>query len=367
MEESLPPHESTRKLASIQEVTELRCHPDPLVVNLELATILGWQVVTTKNLLKEGQRIVFCEVDSLLPSDAAWLPEPVKKRIPKTKNITKNTKQFFHIKTVQFRGEISQGLIVSDLPPTPANGSWEIGDDVTDLLGIEKYESRAFTGLTFNANASFSGIPFPSDVISKTDEGRIQSNPKLLAQLQKQPYYVSVKLDGTSATYLIHPTTKDFCVCSRNLIRKLPEQQPERCPYFSIALTGKLEEKLRSYPHIALQGEICGPGLANNPLGLKTLQFFVFNVVDISRQVRLPLSELQAICEKMELETVPIEEVSDSFNYEQIGQLLERAKGTYHLTHNAREGLVYRSWNQKTSFKVINNDYLLKKKTKNKN
>ena len=360
MEESLPPHESTRKLASIQEVTELRCHPDPTVVNLELATILGWQVVTTKNLLKEGQLIVFCEIDSLLPSDAAWLPEPIKQRIANTKKKDK----FYHIKTVQFRGEISQGLIVSDLPPTPANGNWKIGDDVMNVLGIKQYKGPLVTGSKFNANTSVSGIPFPSDILYKTEEGRIQSNPKLLAILGKQPYYASVKLDGTSATYLIHPTTKDFCVCSRNFIRKLPDQ-PERCPYFSVALTGKLEEKLRNFPHIALQGEICGPGLAKNPLALKTLHFFVFNVVDVSRGgVRLPLSELQAICEKMELETVPIEEVSNSFNYEQIGQLLERAKGTYHSTNNAREGLVYRSWDQETSFKVINNDYLLKKNKK---
>lgn len=71
--------DSTRKLASVQVVDALRKHPN--ADSLEIATILGWEVGVKIGEVQTGQLVVYCEVDSLLPAKADWLPQAVKDRI----------------------------------------------------------------------------------------------------------------------------------------------------------------------------------------------------------------------------------------------------------------------------------------------
>ena len=73
------------------------------------------------------------------------------------------------------------------------------------------------------------------------------------------------------------------------------------------------------------------------------------------------------ICKDLELEMVPLIErgiFTDDMN---IPYLLEKAKGLYDGTKNQREGIVIRPTKemefkrgQRLSFKVLNNQYLLK-------
>jgi hypothetical protein len=72
------------------------------------------------------------------------------------------------------------------------------------------------------------------------------------------------------------------------------------------------------------------------------------------------------ICSQLGMDTVPIEERGDSFNYT-LEELLEKAKGKYPSGQN-KEGIVIRlldhEWSHELrkplSFKVLNNDFLLK-------
>lgn len=65
---------------------------------------------------------------------------------------------------------------------------------------------------------------------------------------------------------------------------------------------------------------------------------------------------------------VPVEEEGDAFSYIDVDELLERARGKYECG-SVKEGIVVRpvepvyskSLSASLSFKVINNDYLLKK------
>jgi hypothetical protein len=71
-------------------------------------------------------------------------------------------------------------------------------------------------------------------------------------------------------------------------------------------------------------------------------------------------------CERLGIDTVPIEEVGESFNYA-LPDLIEKAKGKY-ASGLDKEGIVVRTreygrvGNDKLSFKVINNDFLAKEK-----
>ena len=358
---------STRTLASIQVIEKVEKHINADA--LELATILGWQIVTRTGEVTPGAKVIYCEIDSMLPVDAPWLPSAIKNRITKEQTI-----DFFRIKTIKLRGELSQGLIVPIVDTLPNSGevnSWnelEVGYDVTELLDLQKYEPPAFTG-KFAVYGAVSGNTsnFPTKFVNKTDEPRVQSNPKLFASLQWKPYYMTVKLDGTSATYFLDPATGELVVCSRNMIRKKPDNLSSEihdvinCPYWYIAEKYDIENKLRTVPHLALQGEVCGPNIQRNLLGLKDLELFIFNIVDIRDRSRLSFNDMIATCnEVLSVSHVPIEETGDQFNYETINSLLGKAAGTYKGTKSAREGLVIRATNQSISFKAINNEYLLK-------
>ena len=358
--------DSTRKLASIQVVD--RIHPHTGADSLELATILGWQIITRIGEVQKGDTVIYCEIDSLLPVNVDWLPQAVKDRIVK-----EGTKDYFRVKTIKLRGELSQGLIIPLGDTLPPIGPIVVGNDVTDLLKIRKYEPPIFSYEMGNHPRRSDGtyVPFtssrpsgnfPSHLVKKTDETRIQSNPKLLELLKDKPYYIAVKLDGTSATYLLNPDTGELMVCSRNMIRKRPDDI-NTCPYWLMAVKYDLENKLKDMPHLAIQGEICGPTIQKNLLGLKNYEFFVFNIVDTRDRQIMALPDMIAFCSEMRLSMVPIEESGTSYPHYfpcDIKGLLTRAQGTYPGTKNAREGLVVRAADQSISFKVINNDYLLK-------
>ena len=353
--------DSTRALASIQVIDAVEKHNN--ADTLELATILGWQVVTRTGEVAPGTKVIYCEIDSMLPVDAQWLPPAVKSRIEREKR-----KDFFRVKTIKLRGELSQGLIIpiTDTLPDFNWGELEIGHNVTSVLNVEKYEPAALEELYTNqVGIPWSNKPntkdnFPVEFVNKTDEPRVQSSPKLFKLLQGNPYYIAVKLDGMSATYMLDPSTGELIVCSRNMKRAKPENV-NSCPYWSIASKYDIENKLKATPHLAIQGEICGPKIQKNLLGLKKLEFAVFNVVDIRDRSKLCFHDMCNTClDILSLPLVPIEETGDSFSYESINMLLKMAEGTYTGTKNMREGLVIRSLDQSISFKAINNSYLLK-------
>jgi len=53
----------SRKLASVQVISSIT----PLGNELEIAKVLGWQVVIRKGEYKEGEKVLYFEIDSKLP------------------------------------------------------------------------------------------------------------------------------------------------------------------------------------------------------------------------------------------------------------------------------------------------------------
>lgn len=341
--------ESARKLASIQIISKLRHHPNADI--LFLATIQGWQiVVSVTDDVHEGDKVIYCEIDSNLPGDAEWLPPAVKERLLKQKDQT-----FYHVKTLKIRKELSQGLIIPTTGLLKYMSEYEVGSEVTNELKIEKYEPPALDEMYRGGN---SDIKFPTNLVSKTDETRVQSIPKVLDRLKGSEYYITVKCDGTSGTFLIDPYTHEFLCCSRNLVRKQPKNI-NSCPYWSLATRYNLQEKLiDKRSEYAIQGEICGPKIQKNLMNLVKAELFVFNVVHIPTRKVLPYEELKQFCLELGLTMVPLVEIGNNFNYT-LDELLKKSEGKYKGSKSQREGIVVRSKDQYHSFKVINNKYLL--------
>lgn len=157
----------SRKLASIQEITSLE--PIEGADRIELAHVLGWQCVVNKGQFQPGDRAVYFEIDSYLPIRPEF--EFLRKNCYKNTNLMG---EGFKLRTMNFRGQISQGLClpVTVFPEIPVDA--EIGTDVTDLLGVRKWEIEEVATTGGNVIGTL-----PYDV-PHTDETRVQENPELI-------------------------------------------------------------------------------------------------------------------------------------------------------------------------------------------
>jgi RNA ligase (TIGR02306 family) len=338
-----------RKLASVQRVIAIL--PIAGADAIEAVQINGWQCVTKKGEFAIGDLGVYLEIDAIPPDlppyQFLWTPkkEPLGSvpRPPKAR-----------IKTMRLRGCLSQGLF---MPLGVAGLATDVveGADVTEVLGVGKYEPPLPSGMG-DARAAFPRL------VPKTDEIRVQSLPEVLNELAGQPYIITQKYDGTSATFLIDPDDGTFHACGRNW-SILPG---DNC-YWAVATLHELEARLRALEgRYALQGEVCGPGIQKNPLALAKISLFLFNVYDLVAHRHVDDAELRRIANEIGVPAVAIIEQGESFAHDQAS-LLALAEGKYPGTSNEREGIVIRpredryspALNGRLSFKAISNRYLL--------
>ena len=338
-----------RKLASVQYIHHIT--PIEGADRIECVHVLGWQCVANKGQFKVGDYCVYMEVDSFLPICEQF--EFLRKSSYKKSEILG---EGFRLKTQKFRGQISQGLVqtLSILP----EGDYELGDDVTDLLGIRKWEVEERV-----TNSGTVIGDFPAG-IQKTDELRVQSYPELIDEFKAvKGYYISTKMDGCSVT--MYWKNGHFGICGRNY----EYADDDKCAMWKYAHEHGIPEGVAGagLPDIAIQGEFCGAGIQKNRLKLAKPEWYVFTMIDLATHRRLSLEKMKEICENLKLTMVPVEEVKDDFAYDSVEALLERAKGKYPSGMN-KEGIVIRPLEPiysptiegPLSMKVLNNDYLLK-------
>lgn len=349
--------------ASIQKV--LKVEPIPNADKIEAVSILGWKVVCQKGQFKEGDLVVYVEIDSLLPIK----PEYEFLRKSSYKKLEDGT-EWFRIKTCKLRGQISQGLCLprNILPfgyhirVTPYDAIRDgkilsVGDDISEILGIKHYEKPIPILLAGQVKGYFPSF------IPKTDEIRAQAIPELLNEFKGFQYYITTKVDGTSMT--LYYKDEEVGVCSRNL--ELKENKDSA--YWKVLEKEDVIGRLKDHKkNIAIQGELVGPEIQKNRLGLTEHKFLVFNIWDINEQRYYNLNDMSITCFNLNLERVPFITTDIRYNdFYSIEQLLEMAKGKYEGTNNNREGMVVRSVEDKNfsdgtrmSFKVVNDEYLLR-------
>lgn len=100
-----------RTLASIQRIFEIV--PIEGADRIELAKVLGWQVVVKKGQFKPGDLCVYIEIDSIVPDKSCF-------------EFMRDRK--FHVKTIKLRGTLSQGLIMplADVGLTGLNPFYQV-------------------------------------------------------------------------------------------------------------------------------------------------------------------------------------------------------------------------------------------------
>jgi len=346
-----------RKLASIRVINEIV--PIEGADKIVLAKIDGWQTVVKKGEFKPGDKCVYFEIDSLLPI------RPEFDFLRKCCYVKNDLMEGYRLKTVRLRGQISQGLAL----PLHAFGDdflsraevYPIGKDVTEELGVKKFEKPV--------PASLSGIAkgnFPS-FVKKTDLERIQNFYKfmLFRGLHESMWEVTHKLDGSSMT--VYYKDGDFGVCSRNI--DLVED--DNNIFWKVANRIGLRETLSDFgKNMALQGELVGPGIQGNPLGLDEHEFYLFDIWNIDNQeYYTPYgTEILYTCNFFlrGVKKVPTYElvVPEEKNFLSVEDYLEYVDEAYDKvmeeTGKRLEGLVFKHATEPMyRFKVISNKYLL--------
>ena len=327
-----------RKLATIRKVDDIR--PIEGADMIELAVVDGWKCVIKKGDFAVGDSVIYCEIDSFLPirEEFEFLRSSSYKKM--------GDDEGFRLRTIKLRGQISQGLLVQ---PSVLNREFEQGEDVTEELGIVKYEPPipACLGGTVLGG-------FPSSV-SKTDEERIQNLASDYHSYRGKPFFVSEKLDGTSFTAFLD---EEFGVCGRNWQYAEDAKNSYWQAVVELGLQDRMEQLGR---RLAVQGELLGPGIQKNRYKLKRQQLFVFNVFDIENYGYLEKEEMNSVCESLGLDVVPFIETREV--PETIDEILDLAQGKSVLnSQTEREGLVWvhGSGSDRISFKTISNKFLAK-------
>lgn len=352
-------------LASVQTIISIA--PIPGADNIEVAEILGWKVVVAKkDNLKPGDRVVYIQIDTIVPDRSQF--EFLRERK-------------FRVRTIKLRKQISQGLII------PLPGGWcdTEGYDVTDLLGIKKYEKidnnpanyekprvpkvwyRKWVYL-FKYNILYKAFPglrrklrskFPTHLVSITDEERIQNIPHILDKYYGKLFNLSYKLDGSSIT-IIHQKVfgkSKYRICSRRF-----ELHDKKNDWYRVFKSTQFENeiiKLCMYyltSDIIVQGECIGK-FNGNYHNIPVEKIMLFNIYVKGKRL-LPY-DFNQVCRMLNIPHCPL--------YKQVilihsmpGILAESQIKDILNPQVEAEGLVWRCLEDNFSFKVVNDNYLVK-------
>ena len=374
-----------RKLASIRRIADIQ--PIEGADAIEVATIDGWKVVVKKGEFVVDDLAVYLEIDSWVPHELA--PFLSKGQEPRKYNDVKGER----LRTIRLRGQVSQGLLLKIdnddgwnyifSSPYGKHENYFVdlgeiateGQDLTELLGIQKWEAPIPAQLQGQAAGMF-----PTSLIPKTDQERIQNcfgdiqkkakrfatekvwnaetqtleeHPVVVPADFKEPTYeVTLKLDGSSCT--IFRWEGELRVCSRNLELLINNENKDNT---FVAMALKYGHRIPN--GVAVQGEVMGPGIQGNRESFTEHKFFVFDIYDIDNHFYIDSISRQVACNNYGIEMVPVIDAR-AVAPESVDAGLALAEGPS-INHKIREGLVWKcNEDPSFSFKTISNVFLLK-------
>lgn len=329
---------------------------------IELCRIVNYNSIVQKNQFREGELAIYIFYDSVLPVRPEF--EFLRKRCysPRLDG--------FRIKPMRMGNVISEGLVLPlSILCRPAGE----GEVVTGELGIRQYEPP-------EERISYKNIPrkglisllmkipafekwyllrsrrrreYP-ETIPKSDEENIERKWDSVAADNAAEYIVTEKMEGQAATYYLR--SRKYHVCSHNY-----EVDRKSGSWGAVSEELDIERILKRIKRqtgrdLAIQGEICGPGIQKNIYGFDKLHFFVYGGYEVVSGRRLAFSELKNICNEYELEMVPF--IKRSHLLSSCDEMLSDAEGTsIYGASVPREGCVWRTESGDVHFKCKSRPY----------
>lgn len=270
------------KLASIEVIKNIKNHSN--ADSLEIAEILGWQTIVKKGIHKEGDKVVFITIDTIVPR-CQWSEFLVDQ---------KNPDKPIRLKNIKLRGEYSSGLVIplSEFPEQFSE-TVVVGEDLTTLLGIQKYIKEIPANLSGETLGDF-----PTSIISKTDEDNGLNDPTLVEKVLNHESHITItqKLDGSSITLIVE-NGELTQVCTRNLSKK----ETENNTFWKAARKLTIPQDWTG----TIQGELCGNGIQRNQLKLEDVKIFVFQISQNGKY--MTYEDMKNFCESsLHCDVVPL-------------------------------------------------------------
>lgn len=240
-------------------------HPDADL--LELVTVRGWTLVVGKGEWQAGDTAVYIPEQSVLPDSLIEEMGMTGKLAGSDAN---------RVKAIRLRGVVSQGLLLPmGSPHLGALDSPQLGDDVSGLLGVVKWEPPipdSMEGLATHAqwSAGFGDIDHWQDHPDRFNSGEVVHITEKLHgvccvlgyDLEHGPFAASKGLAGKLSFIVDHPDNKD------NVYVMAWQQHGEIVEGFAKEMGQQ----------VAAMGEIVGPGIQDLSYRLPTQRFFMFDM-----------------------------------------------------------------------------------------
>jgi len=328
------------------EVVKAKLEKHSNADTLSVVIVGGWQCVV-KTADFEGVELgAYIPIDSIVPD----VPEFEFLRSHK-----------FRVKTIKLRGLLSQGLLI------PAKCGWYEGDDVTEELGVKKYEPPEM--LHFGGEL----IQEPAGFEYHTDIEQIQNYPSVFVE-GEDDVIVTEKIHGTNARFGLIDGV--FYVGGHQSAQKYPGVTV----YAKVAEKLEIEKKMRrlernyltvkgwvKVENVVLYGEIYGR------FGEKRIQSLDYGRVDpgliiFDVQVNgkfLDWPDIERCLQVMDLQTPPV--LYEGKFIKSIIDDLTEGKTVLGNGLHLKEGVVIRARREEFHpemgrkwLKRVSNNYLLK-------
>lgn len=219
-------------------------HPNADTLNI--TKVFDYQVITKKDGFKEGDLVVYVPIDAVVPDTDEWyflcpLDSAGAPRFP----MGQVPEKYRVIEAKKLRGIFSQGIL-SPLPSDFADDTWNVGDDLTTIMGITKYEPPAplTTGGDNEAPPQGWVIPVYTDI-----EG-MRRYPHIIQEGEQ--VVITEKIHGANARY-VHDGER-LWVGSHTGIKK----EDTKSVWWQVAKSLDLENKLSAFPFLVFFGEVYG-------------------------------------------------------------------------------------------------------------
>jgi len=322
---------STLKVEVVPVV--LTKHPDADM--LSIAIVKGWQCVVKTSDFEGVALGAYIPIDSVLPETPEW--EFLRPRK-------------FRVKTIKLRGALSQGLLI------PAKPGWNEGDDVTEELGVKKYEPPEPVHLAGKMAKDVPGFDIYTDIENwKNYPDVFEDGEEII---------ITEKIHGTN--FRVGIIDGKFCVGTHKTVRNAEESDDIYC---EISRSFNIKDILENFviktdiegKDIILYGEIYGGRIQKGfGYGEKKPSVRFFDLKVDGRFIEYDFLEMSL--REMELPIVPL-----LYRGPYSKQVLSLASGKDFSGNHIREGIVIKPLKESLSLglgrkilKFISDEYLLK-------
>lgn len=256
----------------IRKIIESIPHPDADRLDVCKVNGLGFQFVTSKGEYSIGDLVVYFPIDSVLPTNLIEFLGVGNFLAGKEKN---------RIKTAKLRGVYSQGLVyrLDKLSSFLDVENLKIEDDVTEILGVQKYDPPEI----MSRDAVLFQLP---DGVEVYDIESCDRYLDILEYLKNNqiPVVITEKLEGTNWGCTVKNDGSEFIHQRQYSISLKEGEVNENNIYIKTTHKEGLMELAKNVMNdlgstqVTIRGELLGPGIQGNIYNFPSTTIKIFDI-----------------------------------------------------------------------------------------